>query len=112
MLAHFGRLRRCRCVLCIGIPRSPIAVSENAKERWQELCEQASIESDPEKLLELVTEINRLLEARHAGTMAPSAPSPTIHSEPQPGEWRPGPTSVRRFTSEPSPRKKTGGNAA
>ncbi len=32
-----------------------------AKERWKELCEQASVEQNPQKLLELVAEINRLL---------------------------------------------------
>lgn len=32
------------------------------KERWQSLCEQAANEQDPQKLLELVQEINKLLE--------------------------------------------------
>jgi len=36
------------------------------KERWRELCEQASIEQDSEKLLNLVREINRLLEEKQA----------------------------------------------
>ena len=31
-------------------------------ERWRELCAQAAVEEDPEKLMELVTEITRLLE--------------------------------------------------
>jgi hypothetical protein len=31
------------------------------KERWEELCEQAAVEQDPEKLLELVQEINEIL---------------------------------------------------
>jgi hypothetical protein len=31
-------------------------------ERWRELCAQAAVEQDPEKLMELVTEITRLLE--------------------------------------------------
>ena len=31
------------------------------KERWMKLCEQASIEQDPKRLLELVREINGLL---------------------------------------------------
>jgi hypothetical protein len=31
------------------------------KERWMELCQQAAVEQDPKKLMELVTEINRLL---------------------------------------------------
>jgi len=34
------------------------------REKWMELCEQASTEQDPEKLLALVQEINRLLEAK------------------------------------------------
>jgi hypothetical protein len=34
------------------------------KERWRELCEQAANEYDPQKLHELVIEINRLLEER------------------------------------------------
>ena len=36
----------------------------NTKERWRELCEQASVEQDPKKLLELVKEINQLLEEK------------------------------------------------
>lgn len=35
-----------------------------AKERWKELCEQAAVEQDPQKLLVLVTEINNLLEEK------------------------------------------------
>ena len=35
-----------------------------AKERWMLLCEQASTEQNPEKLLELMREINNLLEAK------------------------------------------------
>jgi hypothetical protein len=34
------------------------------KERWRELCEQAAAEQDPKKMLELIKEINRLLEAQ------------------------------------------------
>jgi hypothetical protein len=34
------------------------------KERWVELCEQASKEQDPTKLMSLVEEINCLLEQR------------------------------------------------
>ena len=34
------------------------------KERWRELCEQAAAEQDPKKMLELIKEINRLLEAK------------------------------------------------
>jgi hypothetical protein len=34
------------------------------KERWMELCEQATSEQDPARLIELVKEINRLLEEK------------------------------------------------
>jgi hypothetical protein len=39
---------------------SEVPTVEN-KERWMELCEQASTEQDPQKLSALVEEINRLL---------------------------------------------------
>lgn len=34
------------------------------KERWKELCEQAAIEQDTDKLLALVTEINKLMKEK------------------------------------------------
>lgn len=34
------------------------------KERWMHLCELAALEQDPEKLMQLVSEINRLLEEK------------------------------------------------
>ena len=34
------------------------------KERWMELCAQTPVEQDPEKLIELVREINALLEEK------------------------------------------------
>ena len=37
-------------------------MSYETRERWIELCKQAEIEQDPKKLMELVTEINRLLQ--------------------------------------------------
>jgi hypothetical protein len=36
------------------------------KERWKDLCEQASKEQDPAKLHELIKEINRLLDQKEA----------------------------------------------
>jgi hypothetical protein len=33
-------------------------------ERWKELCEQASKEQDPKKLVKLIQEISSLLEAK------------------------------------------------
>ncbi len=41
-----------------------LATSMKNKERWMELCEKAAVEQDPERLLELVQEINRLLEEK------------------------------------------------
>jgi hypothetical protein len=35
------------------------------RERWKELCEQAANEQDPEKLLELTAEIDRLLSEKY-----------------------------------------------
>lgn len=32
------------------------------RKRWMEFCEQAAIEQDPDKLIALVEEINRLLQ--------------------------------------------------
>ncbi|HEY4840340.1 MAG TPA: hypothetical protein VIH78_00125 [Terriglobales bacterium] len=37
------------------------------KERWLELCEQASKEQDPKKLMELVEEIDRILKGKQDG---------------------------------------------
>ena len=34
------------------------------KERWSELCEQVEVEQNPKKLVELTTEIYRLLEEK------------------------------------------------
>ena len=34
------------------------------KEKWMQLCEHAANEQDPDKLMELVREINRLLEEK------------------------------------------------
>ena len=36
------------------------------KQRWQELCQQASTEQDSEKLAILIEEITRLLEEKNA----------------------------------------------
>jgi hypothetical protein len=38
------------------------AVQGKTKEVWKQLCEQAAAEQDPDKLLELVKQIDRLLE--------------------------------------------------
>ena len=43
---------------------------------WLSLCQQASTEQDPQKLLQLVQEINRLLEAKEARTRRDSRSDP------------------------------------
>ena len=40
-------------------------MDQNNKSRWIQLCELASKEQDPNKLLHLVEEINRLLEEKN-----------------------------------------------
>jgi hypothetical protein len=39
-------------------------MSDQNPERWQQLCALASVEQDPDKLLELTKEIIRLLDAK------------------------------------------------
>jgi hypothetical protein len=46
-----------------------------SKPRWQELCAQASVEQDPQKLLRLVTEINQLLDAKDTQKFANTRPT-------------------------------------
>jgi DNA-binding response OmpR family regulator len=46
--------------------RADISYSRKSEpsDRWQQLCEQAAVEQDPKKLLELTDEINRLLKEK------------------------------------------------
>jgi hypothetical protein len=39
-------------------------MQDDEEERWMNLCQQASTEQDPEKLLKLIAEINDLLESK------------------------------------------------
>jgi hypothetical protein len=43
-------------------------------EQWKALCKQASTEKDPEKLFELISEINRLLEQKRGIGMSLDKP--------------------------------------
>jgi hypothetical protein len=58
------------------------------RERWQKLCEQASIEKDSAKLLALVLEINAVLQAKENATSASrmsdriTCNKPKLQSEP------------------------------
>jgi hypothetical protein len=50
---------------------------QEQRERWMQLCEQAANEQDPDRLMELIVEINRLLEAKERRLKGdPSAPKP------------------------------------
>lgn len=50
-------------------------------ELWKALCGQAAEEQDPEKLLQLVKEINRLLEEKEARLKAAQKPA-GLHKKP------------------------------
>ena len=45
-------------------------MSTDHKQEWMRLCDLASKEQDPEKLMELVREITRLLEERETAIKA------------------------------------------
>jgi hypothetical protein len=45
--------------------------------RWRELCEQASQEQDPNKLIALIKEINDILEAKRHRLDGVAPPKPT-----------------------------------
>jgi len=50
---------------------------ENKDKSWKELCAEAAIEKDPQRLTELVTEILRLLDAerkKHDGAIGGAEP--------------------------------------
>lgn len=48
------------------------------REKWMELCERAAREQDPEKLMQLIAQINQLLEAKeHRLKSSPPATEPT-----------------------------------
>jgi hypothetical protein len=49
------------------------------EQRWMALCERAAVERDPKKLLQLVSEINRLLDARIEHAATPPDGSPSTH---------------------------------
>lgn len=57
---------------------------QDAEQRWRKLCEQAAKELDPEKLLQLVKEINAILEAKERASgihaVTPMATDAETHS--------------------------------
>jgi hypothetical protein len=63
-----GRLHRERRTL---LPRGTYPMPNDTAERWRALCDRAAKERDSEKLLELATEIDRLLEAQELSLRHP-----------------------------------------
>ena len=56
-----------RCDNCNSLVRNRgIYVQDANKEQWRVLCEQAAVEQDPDKLHQLIREINRLLDEKRA----------------------------------------------
>lgn len=49
-------------------------MNDHDRERWRILCEQASKETDPKKLLALVIEINSILAAKSEPEKQPPLP--------------------------------------
>jgi hypothetical protein len=47
------------------------------KEQWLQLCEQAAVEQDPERLLKLIDEISRMLDEKNRRLQQSSPPSRT-----------------------------------
>jgi hypothetical protein len=58
------------------------------KERWRELSEQAAVEQDPNKMLDLITEINELLEEKEKRLKAQRKANP----DPADGPVHPSPS--------------------
>lgn len=48
---------------------------------WMALCERAAVEKDPKKLLQLISEINRLLDAREKQLSTGEKPLPEKPSD-------------------------------
>ena len=46
-------------------------------ERWRKLCEQAAVEQDPHRLLELASEITKLLDEKEERLKRPQEASAT-----------------------------------
>jgi hypothetical protein len=58
----------------VAFGKEIVPLLENT-EKWRDLCDQAVIEDDPEKLIVLIQEINRLLDLK-AQRIKPTTPTP------------------------------------
>jgi hypothetical protein len=61
-----------------------LLVMVNNEERWRQLCAKAAVEQDPQRLMELVKEISRLLDEKQ--TRNRIEPKATGHSNDDPLE--------------------------
>ena len=52
-------------------PEEAFVEGEVKEKKWMRLCEQATVEQNPEKLMTLVKEINRLLEEKEQALSRP-----------------------------------------
>lgn len=65
MLLDLAESTQHNSALVGGPPLGEIhAMQGETEELWRKYCERAIVEQDPERLLELVAEINRLLEEK------------------------------------------------
>ena len=69
-MAHNHQLELVRFSIKVVPFRSSAIIQGQQKERWKELCELAAQEQNPERLMELVAEINRLLEQKEQRLIA------------------------------------------
>jgi hypothetical protein len=53
-----------------------------SKQRWRELCGQAALEKDPQKLVKLCDEINAILERANRVSNSASAEAPLTKRHP------------------------------
>ena len=66
----------------LSVARNSSAPADGESKNWREIAEQAAVEEDPEKLMQLVTELNRLLVREEH--KAERKPAPKL-SAPPPG---------------------------
>lgn len=93
--AFQDRVHRRVGIACVECPRRPYSLDSlqtsasslcdtsfvmkgETGERWRKLCEQAAVEQESEKLLELAKEINRLLDEKAERLKSGSKPSGAV----------------------------------
>ena len=64
----------------LSVAKNPSPPSDGEGKNWREIAEQAAVEEDPEKLMQLVTELNRLLVREER--KAERKPAPRLSAPP------------------------------